>query len=560
MFLLFVLAYGVAFWVMVTVDARSAMSRFTALTDSGYYGRAIGHGEQVLALRQKDGADPEDLVALKKTLAEAHRRKGEPQRAIALFNDVLGSNEAIRMSLRERTDMREKVAQLHLLEGEIPQAALIYADFLDAAGDAVGHPHDSVVQEYNDGVDYLSRIDAAQDMFTESLPPVHDEEITTGDETDRLASAAAMSALGGYYSLQHRGDYAAAGLLSAAYASRLEILGPAHKDTLHTTLILGPIYQNLGRTRDAEALYLSAFHAQERAKGPNSPELSLYIRLLAEVYKAQSRFTEAEALNTHIRRLFKDAFGARRYMSSQSRDRRADINRPVSAQFPLERIEKPTDLVNAADFGIPLSKANGIDEMKIRLALELGEDGGQTKMPDQLRTLLSLCANQSDEQVSLRSGYRSYTTQKQLYARFGNKGTVTQPGTSEHQTGLAVDIDVNRRFMRETDRTYQCFEENAWRFGFILSYPKGNTYLPGADTFEPWHWRYVGKRTALLYREAGPINRPQEFLAALPCYEERAEAGIWSIADEKDVCLESVSVNLTGIAEDITAADNSVVR
>ena len=128
-----------------------------------------------------------------------------------------------------------------------------------------------------------------------------------------------------------------------------------------------------------------------------------------------------------------------------------------------------------------------------------------------------------------------------------NRGTVTQPGTSEHQTGLAVDIDVNRRFMRETDRAYQCFDENAWNFGFILTYPKGNTYLPGPDTFEPWHWRYVGQRTALLYREAGPYSHPLEFLAALPCYEERAQAGIWSIADEKDVCLESVSINLSKV-------------
>ena len=76
-----------------------------------------------------------------------------------------------------------------------------------------------------------------------------------------------------------------------------------------------------------------------------------------------------------------------------------------------------------------------------------------------------------------------------------------------------------------------------FQFGFILSYPQGNDYLPGADSYEPWHWRYVGVPTARLYREAGPIDKPQEFLAALPCYEERAAAGIFPNAGEQDVCL-----------------------
>ena len=104
--------------------------------------------------------------------------------------------------------------------------------------------------------------------------------------------------------------------------------------------------------------------------------------------------------------------------------------------------------------------------------------------------------------------------------------------------GLAADIDIAGRLMRHSDKTYQCFEENGFRFGFILSYPPGNNYLPSKDTYEPWHWRYVGIRTAQIYREAGPINHPQEFLAALPCYEERAVA---STAGE-DVCLDEAKI------------------
>jgi hypothetical protein len=106
--------------------------------------------------------------------------------------------------------------------------------------------------------------------------------------------------------------------------------------------------------------------------------------------------------------------------------------------------------------------------------------------------------------------------------------------------------------MRHSDKTYQCFEENAFRFGFILSYPPGNNYLPGKDTYEPWHWRYVGIRTAQIYREAGPINKPQEFLAALPCYEERA----LSATAGEDICLDDPKI----VAATASVADDTQGR
>ncbi len=546
--------YVAAFWFLVTVDADSAESRFNILIADNAPGRAIGHGEQVLALRSKEGVDPEDLVTLKKDLANAHRLKGKPDRAVVLYREVLASKQVVRMDLDERRTIKQHVAQMELLLTNVTAAAGIYAEFLDIAGDEAARQTPRFPGSTEAA--YVDLVKDAMDDFAEALPPAHAEEITTGAGAVQLTDAHSMAALGGYYSAQENGEYAAAGLLSAAYRTRLTVLGPAHRDTLHTALMLGPIYQAISRDKDAEALYLSAFHAQERAKGSNNPDLSLYIRLLADVYKSQGRVTEAEALNTHIQRLFRDAFGARRYVSNKTRDRRMDVNRPVSSVFPLDDTYKPGDLVQAIEYEILLSKNADLEEMSVRLARELDAENEAT-LPDELGTLLRVCQQYSDERLSLRSGYRSFNTQRVLYQNIGQKGTVTKPGTSEHQLGLAVDVDVDRRLMRQTDRAYQCFEENAWRYGFLLSYPQGNKYLPGPDTYEPWHWRYVGRRTALLYREAGPINKPQEFLAALPCYEERAMAGIWSIADEKDVCLEGVNVNFS-VNESISP-ENTVI-
>ena len=347
-----------------------------------------------------------------------------------------------------------------------------------------------------------------------------------------------MTKIGGYFALSDKGLYAAAGLLSSAYGIRRDVLGPEDRETLQIAVMLGPVYQRMGRLEDSEKLYLDAFHAEEKAKGSNNPELSLYIKLLAGVYEAQGRATEAQALYEHLRALFRDAYGAQRYAANRQNNRKLAINRPVSQAYPLPASYAPTDLVAAARYTIPLSKSDGAEEMTLRLAPDPDADPREANFPARLALLISLCSGENGERISLRSGYRSYKTQKELFARIGYKGTVTPPGVSEHQLGLVADLDVNGRLMRQSDRAYQCVEENSFRYGFILSYPPGNKYLPGADTYEPWHWRYVGIRTARLYREAGPHNRPQEFLGALSCYEERAAAGGFAVAGENDVCLD----------------------
>ena len=105
--------------------------------------------------------------------------------------------------------------------------------------------------------------------------------------------------------------------------------------------------------------------------------------------------------------------------------------------------------------------------------------------------------------VVAASGYRSYESQKGLYAgyvaQYGQEiadSISARPGHSEHQTGLAVDIAVP-----DGSCSFQaCFEEtdagrwaaeNAHRFGFILRYPDGGSETTGY-TYEPWHLRFVG--------------------------------------------------------------------
>ena len=97
----------------------------------------------------------------------------------------------------------------------------------------------------------------------------------------------------------------------------------------------------------------------------------------------------------------------------------------------------------------------------------------------------------------IKSGYRSYTTQQGTYAGWVNRyGQATadtisaRPGHSEHQTGLAADInslDQNFEYTPEG----QWLNNNCANYGFIIRYVKGKEHETGY-AFEPWHVRYVG--------------------------------------------------------------------
>ncbi|MGN0679851.1 MAG: M15 family metallopeptidase [Oscillospiraceae bacterium] len=74
------------------------------------------------------------------------------------------------------------------------------------------------------------------------------------------------------------------------------------------------------------------------------------------------------------------------------------------------------------------------------------------------------------------------------------RSEVAAVGNSEHQLGLAVDINPYSGSPNEWG-VYSWLDENAWQYGFILRYPDGKTDVTGI-TYEPWHYRYVGKEAA----------------------------------------------------------------
>lgn len=109
----------------------------------------------------------------------------------------------------------------------------------------------------------------------------------------------------------------------------------------------------------------------------------------------------------------------------------------------------------------------------------------------------------------VRAGYRSEEDQEDLMedkieayrqegysqreAEHEAEKWVAKPGTSEHELGLAVDI--NAEGQTDGNRLYQWLAEHSWKYGFILRYPAEKEEITGID-YEPWHFRYVGKQAA----------------------------------------------------------------
>lgn len=78
---------------------------------------------------------------------------------------------------------------------------------------------------------------------------------------------------------------------------------------------------------------------------------------------------------------------------------------------------------------------------------------------------------------------------------------VAIPGTSEHQLGIAVDINADTEKCKSED-VYNWLAENAHKYGFINRYPADKTEITGI-IYEPWHYRYVGKEAAREIYEKG---------------------------------------------------------
>jgi zinc D-Ala-D-Ala carboxypeptidase len=188
----------------------------------------------------------------------------------------------------------------------------------------------------------------------------------------------------------------------------------------------------------------------------------------------------------------------------------ASITVLVNKQFALPKNYEPADLVFP---DVPFIFKEKSDRRKMRTVAA--------------KALEKLFAGAEKDHIQLAgvSAYRSYATQKQLFNRYvkqdGFKKARTYsalPGTSEHETGLAIDVSgIDGKCAAEA-----CFadtKEAIWlgkyaaEYGFIVRYPGGKEAITGYN-YEPWHLRYVGIEIAKEITDTG--STLENYLNAVP--------------------------------------------
>lgn len=190
-----------------------------------------------------------------------------------------------------------------------------------------------------------------------------------------------------------------------------------------------------------------------------------------------------------------------------------------------QKVMKPADLT--VDWKLLLINPTHYieEELDIQLASVDGTYSMDSRVVGKVKELIA-AAREDGVYLTLTSAYRTMDRSRTLYnnkvAQYLSMGYgqsaaqveaakwVAPPGTSEHHSGLAMDIisidyytkynDLVEEFEKDAEAVW--LKNNCHRFGFILRYPADKTDITGIN-YEPWHYRYVGEKAAKEIMEKG---------------------------------------------------------
>lgn len=169
----------------------------------------------------------------------------------------------------------------------------------------------------------------------------------------------------------------------------------------------------------------------------------------------------------------------------------------ASKEYRLPQDYEPQDLVSLKDYGI--AYANNAKVRRVAI--------------DSLKRMTDELTKQGINYTAT-SAYRSYADQSFAYNYWldyydggvsATDSVSARPGHSEHQLGVTIDFITSENggyfFMFENTRLARWLANNAWKYGFVISYPKGKQSVTGY-TYEPWHYRYIGEDNAKVLRQS----------------------------------------------------------
>ncbi|MEH7402470.1 VanY-A/VanY-F/VanY-M family D-Ala-D-Ala carboxypeptidase [Gottfriedia acidiceleris] len=160
----------------------------------------------------------------------------------------------------------------------------------------------------------------------------------------------------------------------------------------------------------------------------------------------------------------------------------------INKKYPVHKESIKSDVVNLFTHK-ELKKGYELLDTKI----ELSEDVAR-----KFSKMIVDARKEGVRHFTINSGFRDFDEQNALYQEMGSDYALPA-GRSEHNLGLSLDVGSTKMKMNEALEG-KWLENNAWKYGFIIRYPKDKTAITGIQ-YEPWHIRYVGLPHSVIMEE-----------------------------------------------------------
>lgn len=172
----------------------------------------------------------------------------------------------------------------------------------------------------------------------------------------------------------------------------------------------------------------------------------------------------------------------------------------VNRDYPVKKDSIRSDIINI-NHNSELVRGYVIFDRNLRLSKDVVK---------KFLNVVDAAGKESVNHFLISSGYRDFQEQKQLYEKMESDYALPA-GYSEHNLGLSLDIGSTQKKMEKAPEG-KWIEENVWKHGFVLRYPKNKSNITGIQ-YEPWHIRYVGlPHSAIMQKKNFTLEEYLEFL------------------------------------------------
>ncbi|HHK5534460.1 TPA: D-alanyl-D-alanine carboxypeptidase family protein [Bacillus mobilis] len=172
----------------------------------------------------------------------------------------------------------------------------------------------------------------------------------------------------------------------------------------------------------------------------------------------------------------------------------------VNKDYPVKKDSIRSDIINV-NHNSELVRGYVIFDRNLRLSKGVVES---------FLNVVDAAGKDGVQHFLMSSGYRDFQEQSKLYKEMGSDYALPA-GYSEHNLGLSLDVGSTQKKMERAPEG-KWIEENVWKYGFVLRYPKNKSHITGIQ-YEPWHIRYVGlPHSAIMQKEKITLEEYLDFL------------------------------------------------